>query len=34
VTERALNHISGSPGGLVAVYQRYTYRAELLTALE
>jgi len=33
VVERVLNHISGSQGGLVGVYQRHDYRAERKTAI-
>jgi hypothetical protein len=33
ITERILNHVSGSFGGLVSVYQRYTYKSEVLEAL-
>ena len=33
VIERVLNHISGVQGGLVAVYQRFDYRAERKAAL-
>ena len=28
-TEAALNHISGTRGGIVGVYQTYNYEAEL-----
>jgi integrase len=34
ITEKILNHVSGSLGGLVAIYQRYSYRSEVLGALE
>jgi hypothetical protein len=34
VGERALNHVSGSLGGLRAVYNRYSYRDEVLAARE
>jgi integrase len=34
VNERCLNHVSGSLGGLVGIYQRYSYRQEILDALE
>jgi integrase len=34
INERCLNHVSGSLGGLVSVYQRYSYRSEVLEALE
>jgi integrase len=34
VTERCLNHVGGSLGGLVRIYQRYSYRQEVLDALE
>lgn len=34
VTEKLLNHISGSTGGIVAVYQRHTYEAEMRAAIE
>ncbi len=33
VTERLLNHMSGTSGGLVAVYQRYDYAPELKAAV-
>jgi len=33
VTEKALNHISGTTGGIVAVYQRHTYEREIRDAL-
>ena len=33
VVERVLNHVSGSQGGLVGVYQRHEYRAERKAAL-
>jgi integrase len=34
ITEKVLNHVSGSFGGLVGVYQRWSYREEVLAALE
>ena len=34
VTEKVLNHISGSLGGIVGVYQRHDYEAERRVALE
>ena len=34
VIERALNHVSGSFGGIVAVYQRHKFEAEIKRALE
>jgi integrase len=34
VIERALNHVSGSFGGIVAVYQRHKFEAEVKRALE
>ncbi|MFW5655059.1 MAG: tyrosine-type recombinase/integrase, partial [Roseicyclus sp.] len=34
VTEAVLNHVSGTGGGLVAVYQRHTYAEEKRGALE
>jgi integrase len=34
VTERVLNHVSGTQSGIVAVYQRYEYEAEVAAALE
>jgi integrase len=34
VIERALNHVSGSFGGIVGVYQRHKYEAEVKAALE
>jgi integrase len=33
VTERLINHVSGSQSGLVAVYQRYNYAAEMREAV-
>jgi hypothetical protein len=33
IVERVLNHISGSTGGLVAVYQHHDYRNERKAAL-
>jgi hypothetical protein len=33
VTEKALNHVSGTTGGIVAVYQRHTYQDEIRAAL-
>src|SRR5262249_39293812 len=34
VIERALNHVSGSFGGIVGVYQQYQYRDEVRAAME
>lgn len=34
VIERALNHVSGSFGGIVGVYQRHTFENEMREALE
>jgi integrase len=34
VTEKLLNHISGTTSGLVAIYQRYAYLDEMRTAVE
>ena len=34
VTERILNHVSGSLGGIVAVYQKYSFEPEMRRALE
>lgn len=34
VTEAALNHVSGSRGGIAGVYQRYDWRAEKRAALD
>src|SRR5262245_63663199 len=34
VIERALNHISGSFGGIVAVYQKHKYADEVRAAME
>jgi len=33
VTEKLLNHVSGSIGGIVAVYQRYDFQAEMNEAI-
>ena len=33
VTEKALNHVSGTTGGIVAVYQRHTYESEVREAM-
>ncbi len=33
VTEKALNHVSGTTGGIVAVYQRHTYEREIGEAM-
>jgi integrase len=33
VTEKALNHVSGTTGGIVAVYQRHTYEDEVREAM-
>lgn len=34
VVERVLNHVSGSQGGLVGVYQRHKYRSERKAAID
>lgn len=34
VTEKLLNHVSGTTGGLVAVYQRHNYWSEQMQALQ
>ena len=34
VTEKLLNHISGSFGGIVGVYQKHTYLPEMRLAVE
>ena len=34
VCEKILNHVSGTFGGVVGVYQRYSFRSEKLEALE
>lgn len=34
VTEKLLNHISGSFGGVAGIYNRYTYLPEMRKALE
>jgi integrase len=34
VTEKFLNHVSGTTGGIVAVYQRHTYLDEMRNAVE
>jgi integrase len=34
VTERLLNHISGTQAGIVSVYQRHTYLPEMRKAME
>ena len=34
VTEALLNHVSGSRGGIVGVYQRYGFDAEKRAAIE
>ncbi len=34
VTEKLLNHISGTMAGIVAVYQRHTYQEEMRAAVE
>ena len=33
VTEKLLNHVSGSIGGIVGVYQRHEYMEEMCEAL-
>ena len=34
VTEKLLNHISGSLGGIVAIYQRHDFQLEMGGAIE
>jgi integrase len=34
VTEKLLNHVSGTFGGIVAVYQRHSYRDEMRVAMD
>ncbi|MEA2976410.1 MAG: hypothetical protein QOF19_1930 [Alphaproteobacteria bacterium] len=34
VTEKLLNHISGTQAGIVGIYQRHTYMPEMRTAME
>jgi integrase len=34
VTERLLNHVSGTHGGIVGIYQRHTYLPEMIKAVE
>jgi hypothetical protein len=34
VTEKVLNHASGSFGGIVGVYQKYSYADEMREALD
>lgn len=34
VTEKVLNHVSGSLGGIVGVYQRHTYEKEMREAID
>jgi integrase len=34
VTERLLNHVSGTQSGIVAVYQRHSYMPEMRKAVE
>jgi hypothetical protein len=34
VIERILNHVSGSFGGIVGVYQRYDFMPEMRAAIE
>jgi len=34
VIEKLLNHVSGSFGGIVSVYQRYDYMPEMREAIE
>jgi integrase len=34
ITERLLNHVSGSFGGIVSTYQRYTHQPEMRLAVE
>ena len=33
VTEKLLNHVSGTTGGLVGIYQRHAYADEMRTAM-
>ena len=33
VTEKLLNHISGSFGGIVGIYQRHNYKDEMRAAI-
>lgn len=33
ITEKLLNHVSGTTGGIVAVYQRHAYEAEMRAAI-
>jgi hypothetical protein len=34
MTEKLLNYVSGSFGGVAGIYNRYTYQAEIRKALE
>ncbi len=34
VTEKLLNHVSGTTGGIVAVYQRHAYQDEMRAAMD
>ena len=34
VTEKLLNHISGTQAGIVGIYQRHTYMPEMRSAME
>jgi integrase len=34
VTEKLLNHVSGTTGGIVAIYQRHSYMDEMRTAVD
>ena len=34
VTEKLLNHVSGSLGGIVGIYQRHDFQAEMRDAIE
>jgi hypothetical protein len=34
VTEKILNHVSGSPSGVAGVYNRYTYAQEMRAAID
>lgn len=34
VTEKLLNHVSGTTGGIVTVYQRHSYMDEMRTAVD
>jgi hypothetical protein len=34
VTEKLLNHVSGSFGGIVGIYQRHNFQDEMRAAIE